>query len=71
MKPFFVCNLGQRYGWVPEPLKARSEEVRRLARPPDTDSRYTYQSQPVPRQRWQQIVAHALQIHHQPVNISP
>ena len=31
VEPFFVCILGQRYGWVPKPeqLKAREDRQRR------------------------------------------
>lgn len=28
VEPFFVCILGQRYGWVPEPEKLKTEEDR-------------------------------------------
>lgn len=35
VEPFFVCILGQRYGWVPEPekLKAEDEQVRQREHP--------------------------------------
>lgn len=30
VEPFFVCMLGQRYGWVPRPHEIKDEEDRRL-----------------------------------------
>jgi hypothetical protein len=35
VEPFFVCLLGQRYGWVPEPeqLKDRKDRQRQQVEP--------------------------------------